>query len=300
MTGTIDVKDESKNSYDIEIVNVSMTGGVSIHSSPEGAKIFIDDKEQDKTTPTVVSELSPGEHRYKIMLPGYEPIESTFTAVLGKPVHIDHNLIQLKDFGTLYIYPTPILYGIVIPYILHGAKIYVDNVYTGKNIPFPVTGLTKGIHTFRVEKHGTVDREGMFIINGEDTLIINVYPILQPKTGMLVLYTSPFIGDPKIARVYIDGKDTGEFNDIRQALSEGTHTYRLHIEGFEDPEGSFDIVANRITIITPHLCHLGTSKTRNVKYNVESFQRISFSRWHIFRAIYLNISETSSRWRLYI
>jgi hypothetical protein len=258
--GIINVKLGLKSALDIDLINSSITGGISIDSSPEGAQIFIDDKEQKMTTPTVVSGITPGEHKYKITLQGYVSVEGVFTALLGEPVHIHPILAQLEDFGTLYIYSTPVLYGITMPYIQQGAKMYIDNVDTGKFMPSPITGLTKGVHTFRVEKYGTIDREGMFMINGGDTLLISVYPILQPKMGMLAIHIAPFIGDIKVAQVYIDGKDTGQNTDIKYALPEGTYTYRLHLEGYEDPEGKFDIVENRATRITPHMCRIGTPR----------------------------------------
>ncbi len=258
MSGIIDVKAETKNTFDVEMVNTSEIGGISINSTPEGAKVFLDDNDQGTIAPIVVSTISPGEHRYRMTLPGYSDVEGKFTTILGEPIYIHDSLVQLKDFGTLYIHATPILYGIIVPYILEGAKIYIDNVYSGKNIPMPITGLTKGVHTYRVEKNGLEDREGMFIINGDDILIINIYPILKPKTGILIIHLSPFIGDIKVGKLYLNGEDTGGYTDLRHALPEGTYTYRIHIDGFIDPEGTFEIVANRITRITPHLCHLGT------------------------------------------
>ena len=121
-----------------------------------------------------------------------------------------------------------------------------------------ITGLTKGVHTFRIERSGTIDREGIFVINGGDTLLISVYPILQQKTGMLVIHAAPFVGDVKFAKVFIDDKDTGQFTDVRYALPEGAHTYRLQLEGYQDVEGKFDIVTNRITRVTPYMNRVAT------------------------------------------
>lgn len=256
--GTIDIQHGMKYTLDIDLVNNDITGGITITSSPEGANIFIDNKEQKKVTSDVISELTPGEHKYKLTLPGYIDAEGTITAKLGEAIHIDPILIQIIDFGTLYIYSTPNLYEINIPYVLQGAKVYIDNIDTGKVLTSPTTGITKGVHTFRIEKKGTLDREGMFIVNGEDTILISVYPILEPKLGILVMYMAPFIGDMKIGRVYIDGKDTGEYTDTTHIVPEGTHTYRIHIDGYQDPEGEFDIVENRTTTITAHICRIGT------------------------------------------
>lgn len=255
-TGIANVQYGSKFALDVNLINSSLTGGLSINSSPDGAQIFIDGEDKKTVTPSVISGLTVGDHRYKVSLPGYEDIEGSFTMAYGQPTSIYVTFTQLKDFGTLYIYPTPILHGRIIPYILQGAKIYIDNIDTGKLLPSPITGLTKGVHTFRIERPGTIDREGMFIINGGDILLISVYPILQPKTGMLVIHAAPFIGDQKVANVYIDDKDTGEHTHVRFALPEGNHKYRLKLEGYQDAEGSFEIKTNRITRITSYMNHI--------------------------------------------
>lgn len=256
--GIANIQYGSKFALDINLINSAVTGGLSINSSPDGAEIFIDGKDQKMTTPTVISGLTPGDHKYKMTLPGYADMEGSFTMTLGQATSVYATFTQLKDFGTLYLYPTPFLYGRIIPYILQGAKIYIDNIDTKKLMPLSITGLTKGVHTFRIERSGTVDREGMFIINGGDTLLISAYPILQQKTGMLVIRAAPFVGDIKLAKVHIDGKDTGQATDVRYALSEGTHTYRLQLEGYQDVEGKFDIVTNRITRVTAYMTQIGT------------------------------------------
>lgn len=258
MFGIANVQYGSKFSLNIHLVNNTTPGGMAINSSPEHANIFIDGNDQKMTTPAVISGLTQGKHIYRLTMPGYENIEDEITISIGESTSVYNTLIQLPEFGTLYIYPTPILHGRIIPYILEGAKIYIDNIDTGKKIPSPITGLTKGIHTFRVARSNVEDREGMFIINGGDVILISVYPILKPKIGILAIYVAPFVGNTKVAKVYIDGKDTEEHTNIRFALPEGTHTYRLQIEGYEDVEGKFDIITNRITIITPNLRHIGT------------------------------------------
>jgi hypothetical protein len=258
MTGTIYAETGSKYSLDINLIDNAITGGISVDSTPDGAKIFIDDKEQKNTTPTPVPGLTIGEHKYRMTLPGYADAEGIFTTLLGDPVHIHPTLIQLDGYGTLFIYPTTVLYGITAPYILQGAKIYIDNVDTGKLLPSPITGLTKGVHTFRIEKPGTVDRKGMFIINGRDTLLISVYPILQPKIGILIMHVAPFVGDAKIAQVYIDGKYTGQDTEVRYTLPEGTHTYRITLPDHEDAEGKFDIVEKLVTRTTAYMYRIGS------------------------------------------
>jgi hypothetical protein len=257
MAGVTNIQYGLKFALDVALTNSTIPGGLSINSSPDGASIYIDGNDKKVTTPTVISGLTEGEHTYKLSIQGYKDIEGKFTIFLGQATSIYNILIQSPEFGTLYIYSTPVLYGRVIPYILEGAEIYIDNVNTGKKMPSPITGLTKGVHTFRVTRHGIEDREGMFIINGGDVLLISIYPMLLPKIGMLVIKAYPLVGDTKNAMVYIDGKYTEEHADVRFALPEGTHTYRLTLPDHEDSEGKFEIVQGIITRITAYMSHIG-------------------------------------------
>lgn len=258
MAGVANVQHGIKFSLDVDLINIATTGALSLQSTPTGANVFIDGIDKKMTTPAIISGLTPGKHEYKLVLPGYEEATGAFEMAPGQSILLHPILTQMKYFGTLYIYPTPFLYGRMVPYILEGAKIYIDNIDTGKLLPSPITGLTKGVHTFRVTRSGVEDREGMFIINGGDVMLISVYPILLPKIGMVIIRTFPLVGDMKAAKVYIDGKDTGEFSNVRFALPEGTHTYRLQLEGYEDVDDKFDIVENRITRVTSYMKRIGS------------------------------------------
>jgi hypothetical protein len=256
ISGVANIQYGIKFSLDVPLIDIMAPGGFSVSSTPEGANISIDSVEQKTITPTVISGIAPGEHLCKLTIPGYKDVESKFTMSLGESTYVHNILVQSQEFGTLYIYPTPVLYGRVVPYIFEGAKIYIDNIDSGKKIPTPITGLTKGVHTFRATKPGVEDREGMFVINGGDVLLISVYPILLPKIGILTILAFPPVGDMKNARVYLDGIDTGEYTNLRFTLSEGTHTYRLTLPEYEDAEGKFDIACGRITTVTAYMSHI--------------------------------------------
>src|SRR3972149_6174540 len=217
------------------------------------SELYIDEKFVGYTPIQVF--LPTGAYNYKLVKSGYQPpppppaplTAGIMNVQYGIKYSLDVDLINSVKSGGLSIISTP-----------EGAKIYIDNVDTGKLMSTSVTGLAKGVHTFRIERSGTIDRDGMFIINGGDTLLVSTYPILEPKTGMLVIRAAPFVGDPKIAKVYIDGKDTGKYANLRFALPEGTHTYKLQLEGYQDTEGKFDIIKNRITRITGYMNRLGS------------------------------------------
>src|SRR3972149_7739932 len=128
IAGVVNVKYGKKLSFNINLVSNTTTGALSILSNPTGADIFMDGEDKKMTTPATISGLTPGHHTYKLTLSGYEEITGSFLMTLGQTTLLQPTFIQMKDFGTLYIYPTPVLYGRTIPYILEGAKIYIDNV----------------------------------------------------------------------------------------------------------------------------------------------------------------------------
>lgn len=56
---------------------VFQTGVLSISSIPKNAQIFIDDAEHEKTTPTLIDTVFPGEHTIRISKDGYASWEKT-------------------------------------------------------------------------------------------------------------------------------------------------------------------------------------------------------------------------------
>jgi hypothetical protein len=266
--GSIDIKYGIKSSLDIKLTNDKKTGALSINSTPEGAHIFIDNIEQKAIAPTMISDLTPGDHEYKLTLPGYIDIKGKFTMTLGQSTIVEEAMVQSEEFGTIYIYSKSILHGLK-PYILEGATIYIDNVDSGKKVPMPITGLTKGIHTFRVSMPGIEDANGMFIINGKDVLLIGISSILLPNTGIVTIRTHPIIGNIKNAKVYIDDKDTGKYTTTRLALYAGTYRYKLTLSEYEDIEGKFDILPYGTTQVSAYPIHVHASSlgTINVSSN---------------------------------
>jgi hypothetical protein len=83
-------------------------GSLSLTSSPTGAEIFINNVDQNKTTPSVITNLDPGSVNVTLKLSGYRDttFSVTITSNFETPKHVDlsQNPPELQVFTGLKIY----------------------------------------------------------------------------------------------------------------------------------------------------------------------------------------------------
>lgn len=70
------------------------TGSIAINSSPTGAKIFLDDADQNKTTNTVLKDISAGSHVVKLVKEGYQDYTETVTVKADATVSVAATMVQ--------------------------------------------------------------------------------------------------------------------------------------------------------------------------------------------------------------
>jgi hypothetical protein len=89
-TGTFSIVSGNTTYLDVELVPLTTIGTLEIDSQPSGARIYIDDKDSQRTTPASITNLVAGDHTYKTVLNGYKDVSGTFTIESEKttPVHL--------------------------------------------------------------------------------------------------------------------------------------------------------------------------------------------------------------------
>jgi hypothetical protein len=140
------------------------SGRVLVRSTPSGATVFLDGKEQG-TTPVAVRELERGAHRLRLEHDGYAPVERSIVITASQPAQ--SIIVPLTEAratasgGTRSSTPvptTPATLGhysgtLVIESKPPGAKVYVDNKLAGTT-PLTVPNLPAGSHAVRLERDG--------------------------------------------------------------------------------------------------------------------------------------------------
>jgi hypothetical protein len=207
-------------------------GALNITSHPVmGAEVFVDEVDQKTTSSgaTVIHNIPPGTHSYRLSMTGYADSTDKFLVTAGTTTFVDALLIPLLTIGTVEISSTPA-----------GAKIYVDDVDTYKGTPASIMNLDVGNHTYKLTLSGYQDGSGIFSVDpGKVTPVDVVLKKATPTTGTLSIAS-----DPPNAKVIIDDNEVGKVTPaIVRDLTADNHTYLLQLAGYKDFGGVVAITA---------------------------------------------------------
>lgn len=204
-----------------------IVGSLNVQSVPDGAKIFINEKETEFTTPAVVPNLAV-EEPLKITLkkPKHKEWTKTLTLTDPNPVNINPTL-EVIPVGTIKVSSTP-----------PGAKILIDGEDTGKVTPTTLEDLPLS-QTYNMklelEKHRPIEQK---------ITLYSIDPIEFDKKLEEIKYGSVKVTtSPSGAKVYLNNNDTGKTTPTTiEDLEVGKrYTFKLARNGYRDAFRSVDI-----------------------------------------------------------
>src|SRR3990167_6796947 len=133
-----------------------------------------------------------------------------------------------------------------------GATIYIDGDIKQDVTPATITGLTVGLHTYRLTREDC-DNEA----TGEFTTIVDTTVNVTATFDTTVRFESA----PSGARIWIDGLDKGVDTPNTVIVTPGSHTYKLALATYPDLTGSF----------TVNIC-----KRKNITATISKFREAGF------------------------
>ena len=157
-------------------------GSLYAASMPLSAEIFIDNIDQNLTTPAMITSLTPGSHTVKLTRTGYQDWTGTVTITAGTTQYINPTLPPLTTTGSLEITTVPA-----------GARVYLDGADQQKATPATITNLTAGSHPYKLVLPGYTDATGNVMIEvGKTTLLTLTLSLKKaeappPNTALLLV-----------------------------------------------------------------------------------------------------------------
>lgn len=119
-------------------------GDLSITSTPEGAKIYIDDVDQLSTTPSILRDIPVGSRRFALKLEGYNDTVGTVQILGGITTYVYVTLIPLSPTtGAIDVSSTP-----------EGAELFIDGADQNVKTPANITDLAEGSYTIKLTLTG--------------------------------------------------------------------------------------------------------------------------------------------------
>ncbi len=146
-------------------------GSIRFTSTPAGAEIFLDGTDHDIKTPATITDVPVGSHGYTIKLDGFKDSTGTVPVLENQMAEVSVSLIPLES--CIYFVTS-----------VQGAKIFVDDVDTGKVTPSLICGLSLGSHTYRLELSGYKTVTGSVGIGaGQGVVVVEVLTPVEKGMG---------------------------------------------------------------------------------------------------------------------
>ncbi len=206
-----------------ELVKIQPTvGAVKIDTNPSGARVLLNGKDTNQTTPAIIDELAyEKEVEISIQKEGYKSF--TKTVMINQPSQDIH--IDLKKRG-------PTLKLNVIP---SNATIYLNKKSYGSTISDLIKNQT---YTLRVEAKGYLPDERKVKIDGDQLELDIELRKKDTQTGTISISATPW------ATVLIDGKIVGTSPILNYTLGAGKHDVIFRHPDFADVTKTINIKFN--------------------------------------------------------
>ena len=214
----VDIRDNDNQTLRAELQ--SETAAVLIESTPAGAQVFYEGAPRG-TTPAVIADLPPGDHKAVLKLPGHADCEVKWSLTDARPVLVRGTLES--NSGTIVFASEP-----------EGAKILIDGVEAGVT-PARIE-RAEGRYRVRLEAPGCLPAECTVVLKRGQTETVQRQLAMKP--ARLTVESVP-----DGAEILINGEKRGVAPCVIENLAAGTYTVRAVLALHEPAEREIKLVA---------------------------------------------------------
>jgi hypothetical protein len=261
------------------------SGSLDITSIPAGAKVYLDDVYQGKTS-LLITNLDPGAYMLRLEKEGYNAWYQGITIVAGETNFINAPLTPTPTTNpTVTLTPTPIMAtGGVFVVSEPTATVFIDGVERGRSNE-AIDDVPAGVHNITLFKPGYISQSIMVNIPAARVTVTRKV-ILEAGTGQISPTTAPsseattisatpsptsettspaaagsyppvpasggiFVYSvPFGSSVFIDDFYQGTSPNLFGSISPGTHNLKVTLPGYEDNVRPFTVYPGDITMVT--------------------------------------------------
>ncbi len=215
----------SDKPVDVNINLAVLAGTLEIETEPEGATVFLDNKQTGFNTPTTLKNLTL-ETDQKIILKkeGYRDFEQSISITNSKPQKLIAKLVPLPEYGKIEVVSEP-----------SGADIFLDGRNTGEKTPTVLADIRIGeTHSIRITKHGHLGFVQSITLNDDKTETITAKLAID-ESMIPVTTTASISSSPSGVKIYLNEGNTGLSTPATvKSLEIGkTYTFLLKKDGYQ-------------------------------------------------------------------
>ncbi len=209
---------------EVDLELTTLTGSLTVTSTPEGAAILIDGADTGEVTNATLDGIAVGTHTVTLKKDGYADTTADVTVAYNETAALHLDLVEAR--GSIAVASTPT-----------GAAIWLDGIDTGMTTNAILENVAAGEHTVTVKKAGYADASATVAVADDE--IATVSFTLTAPAGSIVVTSAP-----DGARIVLDGAETGETtNATLTNVPVGTHTVRVSLDGYLDAEETVTVAA---------------------------------------------------------
>ena len=199
-------------------------GRIIAHSKPNKVEVYLDNNYMG-TTPMNLDRITPGQHRIRFVIAGYEDWSKDVSVSPSRTTTVSYNLVPIPEYGTgsLSIYCNE-----------DGANIYLDGNYqrrTSARQVVELKNIKQGYHELMITKEGYRDWISSIMVIANQTQSVDTYLDSEISQGSITVHSNVSGAKIFVNGTYIATTSSSQAITLEE-MKEGLYEITLTNDGY--------------------------------------------------------------------